>query len=216
MGMQMRLHSLADLKILKSMAMRGGTEQPVQLGPVTAAPQPDFSTGEFARAVGPLTRMPASVAPFHKSVSASPVRVVAGARYPGFFHAAATLPPSRLEGDFHGQVAAHAPSAEIARKLRKGYWRVQRQIDLHGLFFDEACGALNGFVEQSHQMGVRCVRVVHGKGLNSANHVPVLKNWVPVWLVQKPQVLAFTHARPAEGGTGALLVLLKAVRSQVQ
>jgi DNA-nicking Smr family endonuclease len=61
----------------------------------------------------------------------------------------------------------------------------------------------------SHRQGLRCLRVVHGKGLGSPGKTPVLKSKVHSWLVQKNQVLAFVQAKPAEGGAGALLVLLK-------
>ena len=69
--------------------------------------------------------------------------------------------------------------------------------------------ALAEFIRLSHRQGLRCVRVVHGKGLGSPGKMPVLKNKVHSWLVQKNQVLAFVQAKPAEGGAGALVVLLK-------
>ena len=63
--------------------------------------------------------------------------------------------------------------------------------------------------------GIRCVRVVHGKGLGSPGKTPVLKGRVLRWLVQKKEVLAFVQARPAEGGAGALVVLLQPGRRQL-
>ena len=65
------------------------------------------------------------------------------------------------------------------------------------------------FIREAHQQGLRCVRVVHGKGLGSPGRTPVLKNRVLRWLVQKSEVMAFVQARPAEGGAGALVVLLR-------
>jgi DNA-nicking Smr family endonuclease len=97
----------------------------------------------------------------------------------------------------------------VVRKLREGRWSIQRQIDLHGLRIDEAREALGRFVRESHQHGLRCVRVVHGKGLGSPGRVPVLKGRVQRWLVQKNEVLAFVQARPADGGAGAMVVLLR-------
>jgi DNA-nicking Smr family endonuclease len=97
---------------------------------------------------------------------------------------------------------------DITRKLRKGDWSIQREIDLHGLRSDEARIALAGFIREAHRMGLRCVRVVHGKGLGSPGKTPVLKNKVHSWLVQKSQVMAFVQAKPSEGGAGALVVLL--------
>ena len=97
---------------------------------------------------------------------------------------------------------------DITRKLRKGDWTIQREIDLHGLRSDEARVALAEFIREAHRQGLRCVRVVHGKGLGSPGKTPVLKNKVHSWLVQKNQVMAFVQAKPAEGGAGALVVLL--------
>ena len=97
---------------------------------------------------------------------------------------------------------------DITRKLRKGEWRIQGQIDLHGLRSDEARNAVGQFLRDAKRMGWRCVRVVHGKGLGSPGKEPVLKSKVQRWLVQKNEVLAFVQARPADGGAGALVVLL--------
>ncbi len=100
---------------------------------------------------------------------------------------------------------------DVTRKLRSGAWSIQREIDLHGLRRDEAREALAGFLREAHRLGIRCVRVVHGKGLGSPGKTPVLKGKVQSWLVQKNEVLAFVQARAAEGGAGALVVLLKPV-----
>jgi DNA-nicking Smr family endonuclease len=99
--------------------------------------------------------------------------------------------------------------ADVVRKLRKGDWSVQGQVDLHNLRTDEAREALGGFIRESFKHGLRCVRVVHGKGLGSPGKVPVLKNKVHSWLIQKNQVLAFVQATPAQGGAGAVVVLLQ-------
>lgn len=98
---------------------------------------------------------------------------------------------------------------EITRRLRSGHWSIQRQLDLHGLRVDEAREALGEFIRHAHKLGLRCVRVVHGKGLGSPGKSPVLKGRVQSWLVQKKEVLAFVQARPIDGGAGALLVLLQ-------
>ena len=94
------------------------------------------------------------------------------------------------------------------RKLRKGEWSMQGQLDLHGLRSDEARTALGQFIRDAKRMGWRCVRVVHGKGLGSPGKEPVLKSKVQRWLVQKNEVLAFVQAKPSDGGAGALVVLL--------
>lgn len=97
---------------------------------------------------------------------------------------------------------------DVTAKLRRGHWAVQRQIDLHGLRTDEAREALGQFLREAQRAGVRCVRVVHGKGLGSPGRTPVLKAKVHGWLIQKKEVLAFVQAKPLEGGAGAVLVLL--------
>jgi DNA-nicking Smr family endonuclease len=98
---------------------------------------------------------------------------------------------------------------DVLRKLRGGGWVTQDQLDLHGLRTDQAREALSQFVRDSMKRGMRCVRIIHGKGLGSLGKKPVLKNKVRNWLVQKDEVLAFCQARAADGGSGALMVLLK-------
>ncbi len=100
---------------------------------------------------------------------------------------------------------------DVVRKLRRGGWRLQGQFDLHGFRREDARQALADFIREAHKNGWRCVRVVHGKGLGSPGKTPVLKGRVQSWLVQKKEVLAFVQARPAEGGAGALVVLLAPV-----
>lgn len=104
---------------------------------------------------------------------------------------------------------------DVTAKLRAGHWSIQRQLDLHGLRTDEAREALGEFIRLTHRTGLRCVRVVHGKGLGSPGRAPVLKSRVQRWLVQKKEVLAFVVARPADGGAGALVVLLQPGRRRV-
>ena len=96
-----------------------------------------------------------------------------------------------------------------ARKLRRGDWVIQAQLDLHGLTREEARGALSLFLASALKQGQRCVRVVHGKGLGSKHRIPVLKDKVRRWLSQSDAVLAWVQARAPEGGTGALVVLLR-------
>lgn len=98
---------------------------------------------------------------------------------------------------------------DVTRKLRKGYWSIQRELDLHGLRREEARESLAAFIRAACREGVRCVRVVHGKGLGSPGKTPVLKSKVQSWLIQKTEVLAFVQARGDEGGAGALVVLLQ-------
>ena len=98
---------------------------------------------------------------------------------------------------------------DVVRKLRRGVWVLQDEIDLHGLRRDEARERLSAFLHEAIRSGKRCVRVVHGKGHGSPGKEPVLKAKVKSWLVQRNEVLAFTYARAADGGHGALIVLLR-------
>jgi len=98
------------------------------------------------------------------------------------------------------------------RKLRRGHWLIQRELDLHGLTVAEARPGLVAFLNDCLQDGVRCVRIIHGKGLGSKNREPVLKRKVASWLMQRDEILAFCQARHTEGGGGAVVVLLKGVK----
>ena len=115
---------------------------------------------------------------------------------------------SLLDTDEHLSYAKPGIGVDVKRKLRQGHWSIQAQLDLHGLRSDEAREALGHFIREAKKNGLRCVRVIHGKGLGSPGKTPVLKNRVHGWLVQKNEVLAFVQARPADGGAGAVVVLL--------
>lgn len=101
---------------------------------------------------------------------------------------------------------------QVLKKLRRGYWSTQDQLDLHGSRSDEARALLASFLNRALKAGLRCVRVVHGKGLRSKDAAPVLKAKVGHWLAQRDEVLAFVQARAEDGGSGAVVVLLKAGR----
>ncbi|MGH8686548.1 MAG: Smr/MutS family protein [Burkholderiales bacterium] len=101
-------------------------------------------------------------------------------------------------------------SRQVLRRLRRGHWVVQEGLDLHGMNRVEAAAQVAAFVRASAARGLRCVRIVHGKGWGSPNREPVLKGKLRAWLTPRDEVLAFCQAPAAEGGSGALLVLLKA------
>jgi DNA-nicking Smr family endonuclease len=103
-------------------------------------------------------------------------------------------------------------SQKIMKRLKKGQFPIQDYIDLHGLTKQEAEIRMRDFLLKSQQLGLRCVLVVHGRGLNSENHIPVLKERLPVWLTRGPTkkfVMAFSTAMPYDGGTGAIYILLR-------
>jgi DNA-nicking Smr family endonuclease len=113
-----------------------------------------------------------------------------------------------LETDAELSYRREGIGPDVLARLRRGQWSIERQLDLHGLRRDEARDALAGFIRRAERDGLRCVRIVHGKGNGSPGREPVLKDKVKRWLVQKNQVIAFTQASAADGGHGALLVLL--------
>ncbi|ABX16110.1 Smr protein/MutS2 [Burkholderia multivorans ATCC 17616] len=112
----------------------------------------------------------------------------------------------------------HRPgiSRDVVRKLRSGAWIVQAQLDLHGMRRDEAREALAEFIREAGKKGLRCLRVIHGKGLGSIGKEPVLKGKVRAWLVQKEEVIAFCEARGHDGGAGAVLVLLQPLAASAE
>lgn len=117
---------------------------------------------------------------------------------------------SLLETD--GELSYRAPGIgpDVLRKLRRGHWVIQAELDLHGLRRDEARVALLEFTHAVRQRDARCVRVIHGKGLGSPGREGVLRHKVRGWLVQMRDVLAFCQAGPHDGGAGAVIVLLRA------
>ncbi len=109
-----------------------------------------------------------------------------------------------------GAVSGVGP--KIMKRLKRGEFSIQDHIDLHGLTKKEAETIVNEFIIQSYQKGLRCVLIVHGRGLGSVDHQPAIKKELPVWFkkgILKRIVLAFVTARPFDGGAGALYVLLK-------
>jgi DNA-nicking Smr family endonuclease len=115
-----------------------------------------------------------------------------------------------IDSDAALTFARDGVSEATVRDLRRGRWAVQGHLDLHGMSRDEARDAVAGFIAAAARAGQRCVRIVHGKGLGSAGGLPVLKARVRRWLAHCELVLAFAQARGADGGAGAVLVLLSA------
>ena len=103
-------------------------------------------------------------------------------------------------------------SQQTIRKLRRGHWKIEDELDLHGYTKVEAKELLLAFIANCLSSKKRCVRIVHGKGLGSKNREPVLKKKMVAWLSHIQAVLAFCQAPPADGGSGATLVLLKSMK----
>lgn len=97
----------------------------------------------------------------------------------------------------------------VLRRLKRGQFSIHGELDLHGMTAVEARGALADFLLECRRRDCRCVRIIHGKGRRSTNHGPVLKGKVDRWLRQRDEVIAFCSARPVDGGTGAVYVLMR-------
>lgn len=129
---------------------------------------------------------------------------------------AAMLDPDHWPGNWAEDVETgedlsyQAPGVTAAamRRLRRGKVSVDAQLDLHGMTVAMAKRAVHDFVVECRQRRLRCARIVHGKGLGSRDGKPVLKQHVPGWLMRNDNVRAFVSARPQDGGTGALIVLI--------
>ncbi|MDR2017143.1 MAG: Smr/MutS family protein [Burkholderiales bacterium] len=100
-------------------------------------------------------------------------------------------------------------SPDVLRKLRRGQWAIQSELDLHGMVVDEAHDALVDFLVEARSRGLRCVRIIHGKGLTSPGKAPVLKGKVRHWLALWDDVLAYCEPAHHAGGGGAVVVLLR-------
>lgn len=97
----------------------------------------------------------------------------------------------------------------VLRKLRRGHYSVQAELDLHGFFVPEARAAVASFLHDCRDYSITCIRIIHGKGKGSHQKQPVLKNKLNNWLQQHEDVLAFCSAKGIDGGTGAVYVLLR-------
>lgn len=163
----------------------------------------------FRQALEGVTKLPPSnrIAPARPRPEPVPLVPVRGARAPA---------PADTLSD-HG--AGEAPLTEFLRngisrmtlrKLRRGQFPVQDSLDLHGLDSDSARRLLLDFLGEATARGLRCVRIVHGKGRHTASGEGILKTRARHWLTQCAEVLAFCEAPPGHGGGGAVLLLLKA------
>ena len=209
----MKINSLQDLKkVQKQLAEAHEKAQAEAAARAAAARQREAESKLFELAVGAVQRMPQTtqvpavksvVAPVAKQRQKDEEAVLRDALSDEFD--ASTL----LDTDEMLSFRRPGIGRDVTHKLRKGDWAIQGEVDLHGLRSEEARVVLAEFIRNAHRQGLRCLRVVHGKGLGSPGKTPVLKSKVHSWLVQKNQVMAFVQAKPAEGGAGALVVLLK-------
>ncbi len=122
------------------------------------------------------------------------------------------LDPADLETGDELLFARPGLQHTVFRKLRRGQYSVGAELDLHGLTSAEARQAIVEFLAECRRCDIRCVRIIHGKGNGSMNREPILKGKVAHWLRQREEVLAYASARPVDGGTGAIYVLLRRAR----
>ncbi len=213
----LKVKTLTDLKIVKRALAEQTRQRLLQMSTQAKAVQQTASDKDlFIRAAGLVKPLPDKRKLLHKPAQKMPlamqyqkdeIAVLKEAISDEFD--VSTL----LETDEHLSFRRPGIGTDVTRKLRRGDWSIQRQLDLHGLRRDDAREVLSIFIREAHKHGIRCVRVVHGKGLGSPGKAPILKSRVHSWLVQKNEVLAFVQAKPADGGAGALVVLLMTSRA---
>ncbi len=209
----MKIHSLQDLKkVQKQLAEAHEKAQAEAAARAAAARQREAENNLFARAVGAVQRMPDTRQAPRSATAVAPVAVQRQRDEEAVLRDALSDEfdvSTLLDTDDMLSFRRPGIGRDVTHKLRKGDWAIQGEVDLHGLRSEEARVVLAEFIRNAHRHGLRCLRVVHGKGLGSPGKTPVLKSKVHSWLVQKNQVMAFVQAKPAEGGAGALVVLLK-------
>ena len=210
------LHSLQDLKLLqRELALARRLADEARERAAAAAAQAERERRIFELSVGPVIPLVHAQRAHHALPRPSPEPLQREADERQALLQALSDDfdvDSLLETDDTLSFRRPEIPQEALSKLRRGHWALQAQLDLHGMRRDQAREALGNFVQDSAKRGLRCVRVVHGKGNGSPGREPVLKAKVRRWLVQKQQVLAFVQARASDGGSGALMVLLQQVQ----
>lgn len=209
----MKAKSLQDLHALKQqIAERERKQREEAARRAEAHQRAEAERNLFQRAAGPVQRLPTHGRVHHVPEPPAPIPAQRQLDDRRVLHESISDEidtSTLLETDEALSYRRHGIGIDVARKLRRGFWSIQSEIDLHGLRTDDAREALSRFLREAVRQGQRCVRVVHGKGLGSPGKTPVLKGKVHGWLVQKDEVLAFVQARGDEGGAGAVVVLLR-------
>jgi len=163
----------------------------------------------FRNTVGPVKRIKHDqVLPARKKPRPMPYKSMAEDRQVLADMVEGLIDPAELEtGD---ELIFRRPGIQhkVFKKLRSGNFSVEAQLDLHGMTVPVAKLALHRFLLECHTRNRKCVRIIHGKGMGSKEGRPVIKNKVNLWLQQRKDILAFCSARPIDGGTGAIYVLL--------
>lgn len=165
----------------------------------------------FADLVGPVRRIESDTIPAAKPRSpARPRRASLSSRSPDVPLLADDIPFGRAtEHDTRADYQRGGVQASVMRRLKRGQYPIEAELDLHGLTVGEAGHALARFLGRVRTRRIICVRIIHGKGLSSPGRAPVLKPQVARWLRAHEAVLAFAPTQPKDGGEGALYVLVR-------
>ena len=122
------------------------------------------------------------------------------------------VPFDFADTDEYIEASTSGLDSQVVKKLKRGDYSYQAHLDLHGLTREQARASVAEFIHKSHREGKRCVLIIHGRGLGSKDNIPIIKNKLAAWLTRGAigrRVLAFTSAKPYDGGTGAIYVLLR-------
>ena len=188
--------AVRDVKPLRQISPPAGLAKLKPRAPVRqATPQAIQDLDEAMPLIGSL--------PAHASAGAAH----AGAAHAGAAHAGAA---DVVTGDGMLSFQRAGVRIQVVRRLRRGLYPIEDELDLHGLSQTAARDRLADFIARSRDVGYRCVRIIHGKGYRSGARGPILKTAVNLWLRRHTDVMAFVSARPIDGGGGAMYVLLRA------
>ena len=209
-----RLHQLSDLAALRDALEAEGVARERRAREATlAAAEAEREANLFRDAVGGVAPLKVGVRATHSRALPEPIahqrqrdeaRALAESLSDDFDPDEAVL-----ESDEALSWRRDRVSPEVIKKLRRGHWIIQAEVDLHGHRTEGAREMVTDFLREAVKRQLRCVRIVHGKGHGSIGKQPVLKGKVKRWLMQKEEVMAFCQAREHDGGGGALVVLLR-------
>lgn len=214
---------------------RHGAKQPT----TAPRPEPEIHTAPDGDAADPAELTVEDAVLFERAMrSVTPIRATGRVILPPRPAAPRTLlrqrrqwascsepaPPPAVSDGFVPAATAHDATnfvragrgPDLIRDLRRGKWPMQASLDLHGSTLEQARERLDRFLTSCTTHGIRCVQVVHGKGLGSKDGTPVLKQTVRRWLTQIDAVLAYVECEEAHGGAGAVQVLLRAPEKPAQ